>query len=273
MNSKKAERVVIIGVDGAGRFVTQANTPKLDSLFAVSAHTYDAQTVFPSISAQCWGSLLYGVPPERHGIDNHQAANNMIPHDFAYESVFRAARKRWPDAKLASFCCWSPINTGIIEPSADVHTVSMSDPELGEQVIRYIRENPDFKMLFIVFDGVDAAGHQFGFGSAEYLEAISQTDKLAGEVLETLQEQNLWDDTLLISVTDHGGGGEHLYDHGSADPQDMTIFWSAAGPGVSAGAIEGPVTIMDTAAVIAKALDLPVKPYWSDKLVNRIFQA
>ncbi|WP_231571486.1 hypothetical protein [Gordoniibacillus kamchatkensis] len=56
-------RVVIIGWDGAGNFVKDANTPNLDRLVrsGAGALSLDARTASPTISAQCWGSLMHGV--------------------------------------------------------------------------------------------------------------------------------------------------------------------------------------------------------------------
>ncbi|WP_251035915.1 hypothetical protein [Paenibacillus sp. ISL-20] len=44
--------------------------------------------------------------------------------------------------------------------------------------------------------------------------------------------QQLLEDTWIITVTDHGGGGAHPNDHGSDHPMDMTITWGITGPGV-----------------------------------------
>ncbi|TBL78605.1 alkaline phosphatase family protein [Paenibacillus thalictri] len=271
MSQQVVERVVIIGVDGAGNYVTQAHTPQLDALFASSAHTFEAQTVFPTISAECWGAMLYGVLPEEHGLNNDIAAASAIPDDFPHRSVFGVARHRYPDAKLASFCCWSPINTGILESAAGVHTESLPDEELPQAAIRYMRENPDFKLLQVIFDGVDAAGHKFGYGTADYLDVITATDGRVGEIIEALKQHNLWEGTALITVTDHGGGGLHETGHGSDDPRDMTIFWSVAGPGIHPGLIKSPVSILDTAPVIAKLLELPVQEKWKGSVPGDVF--
>ena len=50
------KHVVIIGVDGAGAFFKQANTPNIDFIFMDGAVTYEAITSTPSISAHSWAS-------------------------------------------------------------------------------------------------------------------------------------------------------------------------------------------------------------------------
>jgi predicted AlkP superfamily phosphohydrolase/phosphomutase len=66
-------RVFIIGLDGAGSFVKAAHSPRIDAILQGGAYTYFAQTVFPTISAECWGALLHGVGPEKHGLNNDVA--------------------------------------------------------------------------------------------------------------------------------------------------------------------------------------------------------
>lgn len=151
-----AKRVIILGIDGAGRFVQEADAPHLHALLQAGAYSYDAQTVFPSISAECWGSLLYGVSPDQHGLDNDRAIHGQIPESFPYASLFKLARQQWPDAPLSAFSCWEPINTGIIENTINVHMESKPDPELTEAIVDYIHEQPDFKLMFIQLDHLTA---------------------------------------------------------------------------------------------------------------------
>ena len=127
------------------------------------AYSYDAQTVFPSISAECWGSLLYGVSPDQHGLDNDRAIHGQIPESFPYASLFKLARQQWPDAPLSAFS-WEPINTGIIENTINVHMESKPDPELTEAIVDYIHERR-FQTDVHSVGSPDGAGHKYGFGT------------------------------------------------------------------------------------------------------------
>ena len=70
------KHVVIVGVDGAGRFFADADTPNIDRIFKNGACTFDMLTAEPTISAQCWGSMLLGVPPEVHKLTNGIVASS-----------------------------------------------------------------------------------------------------------------------------------------------------------------------------------------------------
>ncbi|MCZ8516869.1 alkaline phosphatase family protein [Paenibacillus filicis] len=265
-------RVIIIGWDGAGNFVKDANTPNLDRLVYSGAFTLDAQTASPTISAQCWGSLLHGVSPEKHGLTNDKAGEETYPDDSPYPSIFRVAREAFPDAKLAAFCAWNPINHGIIESLIDVHKLSLKDRELAQAAAAYIRENPDVKLMFVALDLPDSAGHRVGYNTIGQLQAIEETDANTGYILDALEEMDLLKDSLVIVVSDHGGGGEHPEQHGSDHPLDKTIFWACAGPGVIPQmGIPDRISIADTAAVVAYALGLEAPAVWEAMLPKGLF--
>ncbi|OCT11359.1 nucleotide pyrophosphatase [Paenibacillus pectinilyticus] len=267
------QRVIIIGWDGAGTFVRDAHTPNLDRLFATGAHTLEAQTASPTISAECWGSLLHGVNPVKHGLNNNKAGAELFPDDSPYPSIFRVAREAFPHAQLAAYSAWKPINDGIIEPSIDVHKISIPDGELVHAIATYIEENPDFKLLYVQLDLPDAAGHQHGYNTPGQLRAIEETDRHMGVIIEALVEADLLKDSLIIAVTDHGGGGEDAFNHGSDHPLDKTIFWGCAGPGIVPGTQLAHVDIADTAAVVAHALGLEAPASWEAKLPVGLFHS
>ena len=59
--SRKYSHVIVIGVDGAGAWFKDADTPNFDRIFAQGTVTYRALSSKPTISAECWGSMLIGV--------------------------------------------------------------------------------------------------------------------------------------------------------------------------------------------------------------------
>jgi len=269
---KNIERIIVIGLDGVGAFLKDAKTPNIHALLQDGVLTYSAQTAFPSISAQCWGTLLHSVSPDKHGRDNDIAGQHKFPEDSPYPSFLKTIKQSFPNGKIAAFSCWSPINFGIIEDSTEATKVSLPDPELADAAVQYIRANPDFKAMFFQFDHPDGAGHKYGYGSKEFLDIVAETDIHIGKIIDVIKEQNLLDDTLIIITTDHGGGGDDgYYSHGSAHPLDMTIFWGCYGPGVAKGAALEGVHIADTAAVALHALGLEVPAHYEGKVPAGLF--
>ncbi|QJD85549.1 alkaline phosphatase family protein [Cohnella herbarum] len=267
-------RVFILGMDGAGNFVQQAHTPHLDRWFNRGAYTYEAQAELPTISAECWGSVLHGVTPDKHGLTNDKAASESYPTDSPFPSLFRLVRDRFPEAKLASFTGWNPINSGIIEENLGVHKVSLPDAELVPALLGYLDENPDVRLLFLQLDEPDGSGHRYGYGeeSREYLAAIGVCDERIGSVLERLEKQGLVEDSLIILLTDHGGGGADKHSHGSDHPMDRNVFWGCIGPGIKKGRLSGTVTITNTAAIAALALGITIPEYWDARIPEGLLE-
>lgn len=267
-NSNTINRVFILGMDGAGNFIQNTSTPVIDAFLQKGAVTYSAQAESPTISAECWGSILHGVLPEKHQLNNDVAASKVYPPDSPYPSVFRLAREAFPEAKLAAFSSWSPINNGIIEEGLGIHKESLPDPELATAIQKYLEQNPDVKLLFMQLDEPDGAGHTYGYGvdSPEYLNAITRNDGLFANVLGSIEQLGLLEDSLVILLTDHGGGGDNKYSHGSDHPMDKNVFWGCVGPGIEPGTIIPELSIVDTAAVTLHALGLAIPANWDAKV-------
>jgi len=258
-------RAFIIGLDGAaGRGVRDAATPNIDAVMAGGARTYSARTVYPSASFQAWGAMFHGVGPEKHNL----GGNTPITEDAAWPSFMKIARQVRPETKCASFSCWEPINSKIIEPSCNCHCVSMGDPELVAAAVEYIPANkPD--IFFMQLDFIDHAGHRDGYMTEEYLKQISATDVLVGKVIDAIRKAGLYDDSLIAILSDHGGV-DHT--HGTDHDDCMTVFWSCRGPGIASGReLDSDVNIMDTAAVVAQCLGLKKPAGWDAKIPAGVF--
>ena len=269
---KKAKRVVLFGIDGGGTFFAQANTPNMDRIFAGGAVSRKTLTEMPTISAECWGAMLHGVECLWHGLTNSIVGTQPYPVDSVYPSVFRVIREAAPEAKLASFCDWDPINGGIIEDDLGVYKFHAPAKELVEPAISYIREN-DFTFLFFQFDNVDGAGHRYGYGGPEHLAAIGENDEYIGRIVAAIGERGWLDDTLILVEADHGGtpnvgfGGHH----GGATEEEKFVSFFAAGPGIAAGEVTD-MLVRDTPAVILHALGISRPESWTARVPGRLFQ-
>lgn len=267
----KATRVILFGIDGAGTFFEQANTPNLDRIFAKGAVCRRALTEIPSISAQCWGSMLHGVECGWHGLTNAIADVRPYPVDSPYPSVFRCIREAKPDVRLASFCDWDSVNIGIIENGLGVHKYHARDCDLIDPAVAYIRE-ADFALMYFHFDSVDGAGHRYGYGTAEHLAAIEKNDEFVGSIVAAIEERGWLEDTLLLVEADHGGTPNYGYggQHGGATEAEKFVSFFAAGPGILPGGFEG-MLVRDTPAVILHALGIPQPEGWTARVPAGLF--
>jgi len=262
------KRVALIGVDGAGNFFRQADTPNLDRIFAEGSAAYDVYTSIPSISAECWGAMLHGVTPDLHRLTNGIASS--VPYDIEspFPSVFRVIRENDPDCELASFCNWNPINFGIIENNLGVYEDTCGDEELTDRICAYLEEH-DPKLLFVQFDEVDGAGHGHGYGTEKHLEQITATDKMIARIYEMYEKRGFIDDTLFIVTADHGGFG---HSHGGITEEEMRVMFALRGKTVEKNGAAVDMQIRDTASVVLYALGYAQPENWTSLVPTGIFE-
>lgn len=274
--SRKYSHVIVVGIDGAGSFIKDADTPNFDRIFAGGAVTYSALSSKPSISAECWGSMLLGVGPEIHKLTNGIVSSTPYPADSPFPSLFRRIKEIYPEAELGSYCDWNPITYGIVENNLGVSHDTANDDELTPIICDYIRtKKPDF--LFIQFDSVDGAGHKHGYGTPEHLKRINEVDVLVNDVYSAAKEAGIIDDTLFIVIADHGGtnpGNGEGGGHGGWTDGEKYVTFAATGRGINNAVIEE-MNIRDLAAIVLYAFGIVAPEFneegWTSQIPEGIF--
>ncbi len=262
------ERVVLLGVDGAGAFFRDADTPNIDRIFENGSKSFDVLTSDPTISAECWGSMLHGVTPNIHRLTNGIVASNAYDPESPFPSAFRVIRENDPDAVLASFCNWNPINVGIIEDNLNVHKDTAKDAALTEKICDYVAEN-DPKFLFVQFDEVDGAGHGNGYGTQKHLDQIAVTDGYIQKIYEAYEKRGFLDTTLFIVTADHGGKGTS---HGGLSDGEKYVMFAAVGGNVVKGGIIEDMEIRDCASIVLHALGYEQPSTWTGRVPSGLFE-
>lgn len=271
------KHVVVIGIDGAGAFIREAETPHFDKIFAGGVVTYGALASDPTISAECWGSMLLGVGPEVHKLTNGIVSSTPYPTDSPFPSLFRRIRTAIPDSELGSFCDWNPITFGIVENDQNVATATARDDELMPLICEYIRsKKPTF--LFTQLDSVDGAGHKYGYGSKEHLDRITVVDKMVNNAYTAVKDAGMLEDTLFIVIADHGGtpfDGKGA-SHGGWSDAEKYVTFAATGKNVLKGTISD-MNIRDLAAIVLWALGIEAPGFdeagWTSQIPEGLFDA
>ena len=262
------KHVVIVGVDGAGAYFRDTDTPRCDEIFAGQASTYRSLMALPTMSAQGWASILHGVLPEFHGLTNAIIEKTPYPVNSRYPSLFRVVREAMPDAELASFVEWNPINIGIVENNLGVEKgTGEDDAEVTGRILNYLRSKTP-TLLFVQFSSPDDIGEKYGFGTDIYLSTVSTADALVGRIYDQLKLKGILDETLFIVTADHGGKGKT---HGGDSDEEKYVFLGIAGKTVESSIIveaEG----RDVAAIAAYALGLECPETWSGHVPAGVFK-
>ena len=257
---KKYSHVIVIGVDGAGAWFKDADTPNFDRIFSDGAITYRALSSKPTISAECWGSMLIGVGPEVHKLTNKKVSVLPYPVWSKHPTVFRRIRKAYPKAELGSYCDWNPINKGIVEKGFGVNKQTAREKELTPLICKYIREKkPDF------------------LGTTRHMGAISEVDKLIGDVYSAIESSDILEDTLFIVITDHGGTKDEngKGSHGGWTDEEKYVTFAAVGKDINSGEI-GEMNIRDLAAIVLYAMGIEAPDFdekgWTSQIPDGLFK-
>lgn len=262
--------VVLIVFDGCRPDgLAQARTPYADSLWQNGAYSWDARSVVPSYTLPTHNTMFRGVAPDKHGV----IENTFNPAASAYPSILDVAHAA--GLHTAMFYSWGELRDLAAPGSLEYGLLRAARPGedvdalLAADAASYIaREQPD--LTFLYMQASDIAGHDAGWMSRPYLDAIEAMDRALGILLDRLDAARLRDRITFLLLADHGGNGRTHY--GDA-PEDTIIPWIISGPAIRRGhALSGPIHLPDTAATIAHALGLTPPGTWDGQPVREAFR-
>ena len=207
------KHVVAIGVDGAGVWWNATNTPNFDRIFGDYAITNDCIVNNPTISAQSWGAMFYGISSTIHGRTNSTTA---VWNNATYPSIFKQLENAKPNSVKYALANWNGISPMIESDSNTIkftNSSSESDLQVVNNTIRVIKT---FKpaLTFAQLDIVDHTGHSSSYNSNAYLEAIKVADEQLGRIFDSVVSAGMEENTLFVLISDHGGIGQS---HGNSN--------------------------------------------------------
>ena len=144
----------------------------------------------------------------------------------------------------------------------------------GDRTIADVRsylqtERPN--LLFVHLSDPDRAGHDSGWMSFAYGQAVQAADAAVRQLVLMADATYGQGNYSLLVTADHGG---HGYGHGTSDPQDVTIPWIAWGRGVNAGLLKDvSIETFDTAPTVLWLLGVDEPSEWDGSPVVKAFQA
>ena len=88
------KRVIVFGLDGIGNAPKNLNIPNLNKIIQNGLYTFNGRTMFPPISGECWGTIIHGVEPTKHGLNNDIAMEKLWPYESPYPSMFKIIKNK-----------------------------------------------------------------------------------------------------------------------------------------------------------------------------------
>ena len=272
-----ARHMIVIGIDGLSvDGLTKADTPALRMLMKQGAYSLKARAVMPTSSSPNWASMIMGAGPELHGV----TSNDWMPDKFdvppkvvgsggIFPTIFGVMREQRPQFNIAVFHDWKDFGR-LLETNAPNQLKHVKDAiETAAEGIKYWQQHqPQF--LFLHFDGVDHAGHSFGWTSRQYYKEVEMVDSLVAAVMDAISTSGKSNETVVLVTADHGGIGKK---HGGNTANEILIPWILNGPGIREGLeLKAEINTYDTAPTIARIFDLKTPECWVGKPVISAFK-
>lgn len=295
-----AKRVIWVGYDGfGGHYVHWDELPNLTKLRDGGAWTLKMRCVLPSVSAINWATMLMGAGSELHGYRTWGSKTPDLPSRVLTENglfpdIFYALNKSDPDSRLFAAYSWDGIGylfdksvtveekwTGgradsvfdykgsgeITKEDGTKETIKYpNDEDVCELGLKYLAEDPTF--IFLYFSEPDGVGHTVGWGTPQYYQTVQKLDKMLGKLIDSLEANDRFRDTVLIFTSDHGGTEKG---HGGEIMEHMEVPFIAYGCGVQPGEISDVVVNYDVAATIAWILGADAPQVWRGNPVKAAF--
>ena len=254
MNNK----VILISIDGMRPDgLLKCKNSYVDELKKIASYTFDARTVFPSVTLPCHMSMFHSVPPERHGT----TTNTYVPQVRSINGLFEQLKNAGKIS--AMYYGWEPLRDvsrpGSLMESGYINAYSFehTDAMLTDRALDYIAlAKPDFVFLYMV-ETDEKGGHDNGWMSDAYLDYINCAVSNVKRVIEETKGEYT-----VIVTADHGG---HDRSHGSSIDEDMTIPMFFYGSQFVSGKEFSNVTILDIAPTIADIIGVSPAKEWEGK--------
>ncbi len=225
MAQQTTPKVLVMTLDGMNANVWEsAYTPNIDMLIKNATYTYNGLTLGPAYNATTWSSVLTGVWPEKHKVEDETYAGNdfaTYPHFFDY---FEAN-----GIKTASITRDASIATQIPSDISYKATYSTDDQVIAEAAA-YIKDNAGVGAFFVQIDQALRTAETEGFDArrAEYLKAIQYYDEQVGDIIEAVTQRSGYanENWMIVLTTNHGGNTDGTYGGNTREETTPFIIFS-----------------------------------------------
>ena len=226
ISQKTVRHLVFIGLDGWGGYnLDLTKMPTIFSLKEQGVWTLSKQAVMPSGSGQNWTTMFMGVGPEIHGYTNWDSTAPSIQYDFdvknnIFPTVFQILREQKPESEIGVFFQWDKIRYFVDSLSVSyMRSIPLIKGHecITDSVKKYITDKKP-TLCAVIYDDPDHTGHKEGYFSEKYYDVLIKLDSCINEIVKTTKQVGIYDETVFIITSDHGGLGNA---HGGDSPNEI----------------------------------------------------
>lgn len=276
-----AKHVVFIGLDGWGAYsVPKADgIPNLKGLMQAGSYTLHKRSVFPTASAINWASMWNGCPTEIHGYTEWNSRKPTTPQPEGSQnsrglipSVFSLLKEQCPKA-VTAYVGWWDVIADLIDTAAITYKYMLKPEEssIAGATNAVCKMISDYKpaLTFVSYDEPDVVGHKMGHDTPAYYDTLKVIDRNIGRIIQTVKDAGIYDETIFIVTTDHGGVG---HGHGGRSLLEEEGPYIICGKGVKhAGAFKESMMQYDIAATTAYIFGLKQPQVWVGRPMKQVF--
>jgi predicted AlkP superfamily pyrophosphatase or phosphodiesterase len=236
--------VLVVGVDGVRFDLLGADTTP--AIWGVGQAGFLGPVIIdeatPTWSGPCWATIATGVSVAEHSI----SGNDLTGHRLADHPDFVTVATRAGLPTLLAVSGWAPLARPedggplfaeasrrefvAVAEEADLAEWDVTDETITDLAAAILVGDAP-RLSFVYLGAVDVTGHVAGAG-ARYRAAALAADRRVARLLAAVGSR-AGENWTVVVVTDHGHldrGG-----HGGREPEVVTAWAAAAGPGISGG--------------------------------------
>lgn len=199
------EYIVFLTADGFRTdYIEWYEPPHLKQLIAEGVRVRDARNVFPTLTTPNMTSLVTGALPRTTGIAcNTQYVQETdklekAPRGNAAETIAETLHKAgWKTASVNHFMLQNRGTDNYTAPG-------YGDAAKTTDAIIDLLRNKKMRFVAAIYGATDHAGHQHGPRSDQVKAAVLDIDRAVGRLIASLQEQGIYEQTLIAFTADHG---------------------------------------------------------------------
>ena len=278
-NGPKAGHVILLGLDGmSSADFNVEEMPTVKSLMDQGCWTLKKRSVLPSSSAVNWAAMFMGVGTELHGYTTWgsktpELQSRVVNNHGICPTMFSLLDEQRPGSEIGCISEWGTIKCLIDSLAVDYYQKAGFTDECRDSLCvlaeNYITaKKPD--LFAICWDHPDHEGHGCGWGSQEYHDEMRELDGYIARVIQATKDAGIYDDTVFIVTSDHGGLGKK---HGKATLNEMETPFIISGKGIcKGGEIQESMMQYDVAATVTEVFALERPQVWVGRPVMSVFK-
>lgn len=208
--ANEVETVLIVSIDALHpAALSEKTSPTLHKLMRSGRHTLEGRSVTPALTLIAHTSMMTGLSPKESGKQDNDWKPGMPK--VTRETMLDVAKRR--GFQTAYFYA-KPKLGYLISTSVDEHALARDD---GVDRARAFVSKPGRRFVFLHISGLEDAGTESGWLSADYLDELTHIDKTLVALIEQVATRSSY---LIVITSDHAG---HDHQHGTSHPDDFRL--------------------------------------------------